>query len=109
MMDELKNILSSAGQAAVGKLRENYEWKRIFVNSGSFFSQYEQHNEEICDDLERVLSVASMEKIARSLSAESGYEFQKALKRELELVMNQYEIPHDIAEGYVTGLVSIYL
>ncbi len=99
--------------SAVDRLHNTYkskeDWKKLFVETGEFFIDYENNAEKVFDDLSIVLSKTNMEKIANELSKESGYELKDRLLYALIKLMDKYDIPHDIAYSYSYRILDVIL
>lgn len=99
--------------SAVDRIRSSYkskeEWKKLFVDTGEFLIDYEKDAEQIFDDLALVLSKTNMEKLALEFERDSGYDLKDRLLNSLISLMNQYEIPHDVAYSYSYRFLSVIL
>lgn len=88
MEDILKNLIQSNGEnllvnateAVIKKSKDKNAWKKLFVNTGEFFIRQEQSAaEHIYEDLSEILSKTNMDKLAKNMRAESGYQLKKQL------------------------------
>ncbi len=93
-------LLVSSGECLLKKVKTSKDIKRLFVDTGEFFIDYEDNAEELFNDMAKVLSKENMLKLANELKNESGYEFKDRLLNLLINIMSEYEVPHDIALSY---------
>lgn len=102
-------VLVAAGEHLAGKVKEATDIKKLFVDTGEFFIDYEKNADRLFDDMAEVLSKKNMTKLALEFNGESGYELKNRLLNSLIRIMSQYEIPHEIAYSYANGILYTIL
>ena len=83
--------------------------EKLFVNTGKHFANYEIDEDDLSEALKTALSKENMLKLANELKAEPGYRLKDRLTNSLMVIMNDYEIPHDIAVSYSNWIISAIL
>lgn len=106
---EVQNVLTSVGESAVKKFRESHAWKKLIVGTGEFFIKNEQEENSFFEDLELVLSRENLTQIAKELKSDEGYELKHKLYNSLMKLMNNYEIPYEVAETYTIRIIYAVL
>lgn len=102
-------VFVAAGEHLAGKIKEATDIKKLFVDTGEFFIDYEKNADKLFDDMAEVLSKENMTKLALEFNGESGYELKNRLLNSLIKIMSQYEIPHEIAYSYANGILYTIL
>lgn len=102
-------MLVSAGNNIVEKLKSTRDWKKVFADTGKFFIEHEKYAEQIFDDIAEVLSRENMLDLAKALKNEDGYDIKAHLLDKLMELMDQYGIPHSVAESYANGMLYTIL
>ena len=80
---EAENLLVSAGESTLKKMKSAHEWKKILVDTGEFFIKNEKMAAHFFDDLSLVLARENMVQIAKNLQNTDGYELKNRLYRML--------------------------
>lgn len=93
-------LFLSSGAKLLEKVKNAKEIKQVFVNAGEFILEYENNGGKVFDDMAYVLSKENMTKLANELKNESGYRLKDRLLHKLLLIMQKYDIPHDVAQSY---------
>lgn len=108
-LGELTDLVVDAAGKVLNISKSDYEWKKIFVNAGKFFADYENDADAIFDDLATALSPSNMKLFADSLKSENGYELRDKLFLYIVNLLHKYEIPEDIVQSYATGITYTIL
>ena len=106
---EAENLLVSAGESTLKKMKSAHEWKKILVDTGEFFIENEKMAAHFFDDLSLVLARENMVQIAKNLQNTDGYELKNRLYRMLMHLMAKYEIQHELAESYCMRIIYVIL
>ena len=72
------------------KGKENFEWKKLFVDTGEFLVNDSEKSNEFYDDSLRIFSKENMKKMASELKGKSGYELRKSIYQALYELMSSY-------------------
>ncbi len=106
---EVKDILISAGESIVKKMKGAQEWKKLIVSAGEFFTKNEQEENEFFEDLVLTLSRENLTQIARDLQSNDGYDLKYRLYKVFMDLMGKYEIPYEVAEAYTMKIIYVIL
>lgn len=106
---EIADLVVNAVGRAVNETKSAREWKKIFINTGKFFCDYEKNAERIFDDLAIALSSENMKAFAEELKSENGYELKEKIFAYIHRILIQYDIPEDVALSYAAGISSAIL
>lgn len=104
LKDATFDLLLSGVEKRITEVKENYEWKRLFIDSGAFLSDNQDTLKSFENDLYLVFSKDNMKEISRKLRDKRGYEFPQLLHNELYDLMVRYEISMKDAETYIHHL-----
>lgn len=91
------------------RVKDNYEWKKLFVDTGEFFANDYEHSDEFYSDLICIFSKENMKKMACDLKDKSGFEFRKTLNQALHKLMISYEFDLDMAETYSHHFMQVII
>lgn len=91
------------------KVKDNYEWKKLFVDTGEFFANNYEHSDEFYSDLLCIFSEENMKKMACDLEDKSGFEFRITLNHALHKLMMSYEFDLDMAETYSHHFMQVII
>ena len=109
MKDKIVDLLLDGVRRKVDSVKENYEWKKLFVDTGEFFVNNSDILEGFEKDLYLVFSKENLNNIALKLKNKNGYNFSQLLYKELYDLMLSYEIPIMEAETYIHHFMQIIL
>ena len=98
-------LFLSLGESLLKKVKTSKDIKQLFINTGEFFVDYENHDDQLFDDMAIVLSKENMTKLANELKDEPGYKLKDRLLNSLMGLMKEYEIPHGIALSYANAIL----
>lgn len=98
-------LFLSSSEKLLKKVKTSKDIKRLFINTGEFFVDYENNADQLFDDMSNVLSKENMTKLAHELKDEPGYKLKDRLLNSLMDIMKEYEIPHEIAKSYATAIL----
>ncbi|MDV3428329.1 MAG: hypothetical protein LIR50_15140, partial [Bacillota bacterium] len=91
------------------KVKDNYEWKKLFVDTGEFFANDYEHSDEFYSDLLSIFSKENMKKMACDLKDKSGFEFRNTLHQALNKLMMSYEFDLDMGEMYSHHFMQVII
>ena len=106
---EVQNILTSAGESTVKKIKESQKWKKLIVGTGEFFIKNEQEENAFFEDLALTLSRENLTQIAQDLNSDDGYDLKHRLYKSFMALMSKYEIPYEVAEAYTMKIIYAVL
>lgn len=95
------DLLLSGIEKKVNDIKEDFQWKRLFVNTGSFFTENLDKLKSFEKDLFVIFSKENMRKMASKLKDKRGYEFPQLLHNELYDLLIRYEVSVRDAETYI--------
>lgn len=95
------DLLLSRIERIVNDIKEDCKWKKLFVNTGSFFIKNLEKLKTFENDLFVIFSNENMKAMAKKLKDKRGYEFPQLLHDELYDLLIRYEIPVRDAETYI--------
>lgn len=107
--DATIGLLLSGVNEKLKSAKENYEWKKLFQDTGNFFVESPDKLIAFQNDLFVLFSIDNMDKISKRLKDKRGYEFPQLLHDEIYGLMIQYEIPIIEAESYTHHFIQIIL
>lgn len=102
-------LIITSGEHFVKKIKNTHDIKKLFVETGEFFMDFEPEAEQLFDDLALVLSKENMTQLANEMKSDSGYTLKDRLLSALIRLMNKYEIPHDQAYLYANNILYTIL
>lgn len=108
-LGELTGLAVRAMETVVSRSKSGHDWKKLFVDTGKIFVEYEKNADQIFDDLAKALSSQNMKELAEKLKAENGYELKQKVFDYILRLLHSYEIPEDIALSYATGVTNAIL
>lgn len=109
LKDATLDLLLGGVENKVTEVKDNYEWKKLFIDSGAFLSDNQDTLKSFGNDLYLVFSKDNMKEISRKLRNKRGYEFPQLLHDELYDLMVQYEISTKDAETYIHHFTQIII
>ena len=74
-------IILAAGEHLAGKIKAGYDIKKLFVETGEFFIDFEPQAEQLFEDLALVFSKENMTKLANEMKGDSGYTLKKRQRK----------------------------
>ena len=99
----------AAGEHLVEKIKSGCDIKKIFVETGEFFTNFEPQTEHVFSDMALVLSKENMSKLANEMKTDSGYTLKKHLVDSIIGLMEDYDIPRERAMFYANGILFAIL
>ena len=102
-------VVTAAGKHLAEKIKTSKDIKKLFVDAGEFFIDFEPQAEQLFQDMSLVLSKENMMKLASELKNDSGYTFKNRLLNSLISLMNKYEIPREYATFYANSILYTIL
>ena len=102
-------IVLAAGEHLVEKIKGSHDIKKLFVETGEFFIDFEPNAEQLFQDMELVLSRENMIRLANEVKNDSGYTLKRRLLGELVSLMDSYDIPRDYAILYANRILYTIL
>lgn len=109
LKDTAIDLLLDGIEKKVSYAKDNYEWKKLFIKTGTFLIDNPDTLKSFEKDLFAVFSKDNMKKISRKLKDKKGYEFPELLHNELYDLMIRYEIPSAKAETYIHHFMQIII
>lgn len=109
LLGEIVGALISTTKKLFGDKKKRSEWRKLIQETGGYIKKFENDNSPFFRDLELVLSEDNLKKISEDTSVNNGYELKDKLYQSFMKVMNDYEIPREIAESYISRIISILL
>lgn len=91
------------------KVKDNYEWKKLFIDTGEFFANDYEHSDEFYSDLLSIFSKENMKKMACDLKDKSGFEFRNTLRQALYKLMMSYEFDLDMVDTYSHHFMQVII
>ena len=101
MNEKIADILLDALSKIMHNIKNDFQWKKMFVDSKKFFTENPDTLRSFEGDLYNVFSNDNLSVLAEELKYESGYCFYTSLYSKLIKLMNDYEIPEEEAEAYI--------
>lgn len=102
-------VVTAAGEHLAEKIKTSKDIKKLFVDTGEFFIDFEPQAEQLFRDMSVVLSKENMMKMASELKNDSGYTFKDRLLYSLISLMDKYEIPREYATLYANSILYTIL
>ena len=118
MIEALLGELASAGSTEIvlaaaehlaGKIKSGYDIKKLFVETGEFFINYEPQAEQLFQDMELVLSKENMIKLANEIKRDSGYTLKSRLINLLISLMDRYDVSREQKTYYANSILYVIL
>lgn len=109
LKDTTIDLLLGGIKKKIDGMKENYQWKELFVGAGSFFVHNPDTLESFGKDLLLVFSDDNLKLLAKKLKDKRGYEFPQLMHRELYDLMVRYEIPAREAETYIHHFMQVII
>lgn len=107
--DILVDLLLSGVKEKIDSVRDDYKWRKLFVDTGDFWVNSPDTLDKFQEDLYLVFSKDNLSKIAKKLKDENGYDFPQLLYSELHNLMASYEIPVVEAETYIRNFMQMIM
>lgn len=101
MNEKIAGILLDALSKIMHNIKNDFQWKKMFVDSKKFFTENPDTLSSFESDLYNVFSNNNLFVLAEELKNENGYSFYVLLHKKLAKLMNDYEIPEEEAEAYI--------
>ena len=105
LLGEVVGTLISTAKNLFEDKKKRSEWRRLMKETGGYIKTFENDNSSFFKDLELVLSEENLKKISEDTSVNNGYELKDKLHQSFMKVMNDYEIPREIAESYISKII----
>lgn len=102
-------IILAAGEHLVEKIKSSHDIKKLFVETGEFFVDFEPQVEQLFQDMALVLSKENMTCLANEVKGDSGYTLKSRLLTELVSLMDKYDIPREYAIFYANKILYTIL
>ena len=102
-------VVTAAGEHLAEKIKTSKDIKKLFVDTGEFFIDFEPQAEQLFRDMSLVLSKENMMRMASELKNDSGYTFKERLLNSLISLMDKYEIPREYATFYANSILYTIL
>lgn len=109
LKDGTIDLLLDGVKKKIDSVKENFKWKRLFVDTGDFFINNPDMLREFENDLYSVFSEDNLYRLAQKLKNKRGYEFPQLLYKELHDLMICNEIPEREAETYSYHFVQVII
>ena len=109
LKDAALDLLLGGIEKKVTEVKDNYEWKKLFIDSGVFLSDNKDTLKSFADELYLVFSKDNMRELSRKLHDKRGYKFPQLLHDELYDLMVRYEISTIDAETYIHHFTQIII
>lgn len=107
--NEAENLLAAAGESALKKYNDTHAWKKLLVDTGAFYANFEKEENSFFKDLALVLSKENLSQIAKDLQSNGGYDLKDKLYDSFMQLMRQYDIPYEISESYTFRIIYAVL
>lgn len=110
--DEIKTaggIIINVAKKKLSEYKTRQEWTKLFVDTGEFFIKQTEKASEMIDDVSVLLSEGNMIELSKSVDDQNGFRLKNELRKELERLMCQYEIPYDEAASYVSHFMQVII
>lgn len=104
----IDSILSGIQEKLLGA-KKNHEWKKLFVETGNFFSEHLGDNDKFADDLLVIFSDDNMKKMAEELKGKNGFQIRRELHDKMYKLMLGYEIEPSTAEIYISHFMQVII
>jgi len=102
-------VVLAAGEHLVEKIKGSYDIKKLFIETGEFFVDFEPQVEQLFQDMAVVLSKENMVRLANEVKSDSGYTLKNRLLGELISLMDRYDIPRKYATFYANNILYTIL
>jgi len=102
-------IIINVAKKKLSEYKTRQEWTKLFIDTGEFFIKQTERASEMIDDVSVLLSKDNMIELSKSVEDQNGFHLKNELRKELERLMCQYEIPHDEAAGYVSHFMQVII
>jgi len=99
--DKCIEVLINGISKLILKIKENYDWKKLFIDTGEFLVNSHEASNSFKEDLIVIFSKDNLREISQRLKNSSGYSFTQILYGELYNLMLRYEVPPMQAETYI--------
>ena len=103
------DIVLAAGEHLAEKIKSSHDIKKLFVEAGEFFIDFEPQAEQLFQDMALVLSKENMTRLANEMKGYSGYTLKKRLLNSLISLMDRYDIPREYATFYANSILFTIL
>ena len=111
MWEKLTDIVVDEVLSAIGgktdQVKDNEQWKKLFVDTGKFLSNNLESSQAFYDDLVLIFSADNMKILAEKLKGKSGFKLNELIHLELYSLMQNYEVEQDCIETYIHHFMQI--
>lgn len=109
LTESIVESIFSAIKEKIEELRKNSCWEELFVNTGEFFINNEEHSTDFYEDLNHMFSKDNMKLMASKLKGSSGYTLYKALQNDLYVLMKSYEFDIENIKTYTHSFMQVII
>lgn len=107
--DTMIDLMLDGAKRKLDSMKKNYEWKKLFVDTGDFFANNFDCLVGFEENLYLVFSKENLSNIAKKLKNENGYNFLQLLHKELYDLMIEYDISSKDAETYIHHFMQVII
>ena len=93
------DVITNACMRVIDKIHA-HGIEQVLTEIGDFTSRFEIDSENLSDAMTRVLSRDNMARLAKVIKDEPGYDLKDKMMAELQVMMQEYEIPYTEATTY---------
>lgn len=109
LVEKTGELIFDLGLEKIKKYKTKEEWMALFVDTGEFLVQNFEMPDKLFDDMAVVMSKTNMKELANSINDINGFELKNILMRKLAILMQKYEIPQDVAKGFVIRFFEVII
>lgn len=96
-LEQIADLISRFGTKKLEEYKSKRNFQKLFKSTGEFLIDKLDDPDQLLADIEVLLSHDNMKNMADMMKNTNGFELKDALTREIDALMNEYEIPHDNA------------
>ena len=109
LVEKIGELIFGLGLEKIKKYKTKEEWKVLFVDTGEFLVQNFESADKLFDDMAVAMSETNMKELANSVNDINGFELKDILMKKLANLMQDYEIPQDVAKSFVIRFFEVII
>lgn len=106
---KIGELFLGAGIKKCKDIKTKHEWKQLFVDTGEFCVKNIDNVYQLFDDISEIMSKKDMKQLAIDMKDVNGLKLKSALRQELSVLMQKYEVPYDIAEFCISSFINVII
>ncbi len=97
-IEKAGDLLGTAGGWLIKKIKDSKQLQKLFDDSKEITVQNKDDSVDFLDKLSDALSKKNMKQLMKKVKGTNGYDLKKQLEESLMKLMEEYEIPYELAK-----------